>query len=98
MRIVVMVAFAGLALWRAWIDWQATIGEGYAFRLASIDRVFAENAPGSHAKVVSILQNFGPDWLWDPVFTTLFSLPLALIPALIAGILWLTRPRGRGRG
>jgi hypothetical protein len=98
MRVLLAACFAALALWRAWIDWQATIGTGYAYRLASTDAVLAANFPRSYARVQEMLEGTGISFLWDPVLRTLLGLPLALAPAVIAILLWLTLPRARGRG
>lgn len=93
-----MVAFAALALWRAWIDWQATIARGYAYRLASSDQVLTEAAPERYGAAVSWLEGSAVSWLWDPVLKFVFDLPLALVLAALALVLFLTRPRARGRG
>ena len=36
MRAVLAVVFLAAALWRAGVDWQATIGQGYAYRLGRV--------------------------------------------------------------
>jgi hypothetical protein len=78
-----------VAMWRASIDWGATIGAGYAFRLASVGQTLETAFPGLSEAA----------WLHSPVGTALMAVPLALVPALAAGLVWVTRPRrARGRG
>lgn len=98
MRIIFMLAFLGTALWRAFLDWQATIGEGYAFRPKSIGAVLSDSFPTAHDAIVKFLQSTGISWLWDPVGTTILWLPLSLVLAVPGIILWFTGSRGRGRG
>jgi hypothetical protein len=98
MRIFLVIGFAVLALWRAWIDWQATISQGYAYRLASVDDVLRTSLPQTHQSLTSGLRATGIPWLWDPIAIFVLALPLALLPAVIALLLWITRPRARGRG
>ena len=88
-RILILFLLAG-ALWRAVVDWQATIGQGNAYRFASIEAVLAEHWPGLEAGAEA------RGW-WEPVVSTLGSLPLTLVLAGIAAALWLTRRRNRGR-
>ncbi|MEM8569504.1 MAG: hypothetical protein AAGG56_01230 [Pseudomonadota bacterium] len=98
MRMVLVVVFAALALWRAWIDWHATISQGYAYRLASVESAVSSFAPSTYRGVTQSIQSLGLPWLWDPVTTFILGLPLALLPAALALVLWLTRRRARGRG
>jgi hypothetical protein len=78
-----------VAVWRAWLDWVATIGAGYAFRLASIGQTLEMAFPGLS----------DASWLHGSVGTALMAVPLAMVPAFTAGLIWVTRPRrARGRG
>ena len=98
MRAILAVVLALLALWRVIADWQGTIGAGYAFRLRSIDLVVSEQWPLGYQQLVESLQSSGVPFAWDPVGAFVMALPLALIPALLAVILWVTRGRkGDGR-
>jgi hypothetical protein len=97
-RRVMMVVLLALAGWQAWRDWQATIGAGYAYRLTSIDQALAEALPGSHASLVRAWQAAPVPWMWDPVGTTFLGLPLAMVLALLAALIWMSLPRARGRG
>ncbi len=92
MRIVLVVLLAAAALWQAWIDWQATIGAGYAYRLTSIGAALERAAPERHAALVGTGEG-GLAWLWSPIL----ALPLALTLLVLAGVIWLTRGR-RPRG
>lgn len=90
MRLVLIFLLLAGALWRAVVDWQATIAQGYAYRFASIETVLAETWPGLMSAVEP------PGW-WEQIGATLGSLPLSLVLAGIAALLWLTRRRNRGR-
>lgn len=98
MRILLVTGFAALAIWRASIDWQATIGQGYAFRMASVDGVLRKATPQAYAHGIEVIQSLGIPWLWDPVARVIVGIPLAILPATIAVLLWVTRSRARGRG
>lgn len=94
MRLVLSLVLLAAALWRAVIDWQATIGEGYAYRFASIEAVLAETWPDRWRGLVDAAEARG---FWEPVGATLAGLPLAPVLAGITALLWLTRRRNRGR-
>jgi hypothetical protein len=98
MRLLIVVVLLALAAWRAWIDWQATIGEGYAYRLTTIDQSLSHAFPEAHAELISAWQGVSPGWLWNPLGTTFLGLPLAMVLALLAALIWATRRRARGRG
>ena len=84
-------------LWRAGVDWQATIGAGYAFRLGTLGGLVSGHWPENYASLVESLQRSGVPFAWDPVGAMLMSLPVALVLAALAGALWVTRVRGRVR-
>lgn len=83
------------ALWTAVFDWQATIGQGYAFRFGTAGGLIAARWPLEYQRLVDGLQQSGFPWLWNPVGAFLLSLPVALLLAAIAGAIWLTREDGR---
>lgn len=86
MRLILILLFAATALWVAVGDWQATIGEGNAYRLRSLGTGLAEVFPGN-ALLDGIAGNtFG---------AMVLQLPLALALGGIAGLLWITRSRRR---
>jgi hypothetical protein len=91
MRVLLAAVFLVAGLWRAWIDWQATIGEGYAFRMSSIGTVLEATWPERYAAFTEGWQARG--LLWDPVGATLMALPLALMLLVVAALLWVTRRR-----
>jgi len=96
MRVVLAAVFLAAGLWRAWIDWQATIGAGYAYRLASVQTVLEATWPETTPEFVAGWEARG--LLWEPVGTTLMALPLALVLLVVATVLWVTRRRtARGR-
>jgi hypothetical protein len=90
MRLVLILLLLAAALWRAALDWAATIGQGYAFRLTSIDAALADAWPERWAGIVEAAKANGR---WDPIGATLTAVPLALVPALLAFLLWITRRR-----
>jgi hypothetical protein len=95
MRAGLVILLAAVALWRAALDWHSTIGAGYAFRLRSIGTVMSEHWPDGYASLVASLQASGVPFAWDPVGALVMAIPLALIPALLAALLWVTRDRTR---
>ncbi len=90
--LIAAILMAG-ALWQAGVDWQATIGQGYAYRLTPIGQVFANLAPETYAWLVGAWK--ASPLLWDPVGAVLMALPLALALAALAALVWFTRRRGR---
>jgi hypothetical protein len=85
------------ALWRAAVDWQATIGAGYAYRPSSVGATIAENWPGGYARLVEGLKASGVPFAWDPIGALVMSAPLSLLLAAIALLLWATRTRAARR-
>jgi hypothetical protein len=97
MRAIVTILFLGAALWRAGIDWQATIGQGYAYRLGSFGGLVSRHWPEQYAQLVRSLERSGVPYAWNPVGAVLMSLPVALVLAAVAAAVWVTRERGRAR-
>jgi hypothetical protein len=97
MRAVLTILLLGAALWCAVVDWQATIGTGYAYRLSSLGGWLATGWPDAHAGLVRTLVASRVTWAWDPVGAFLLSLPLALVLAAAGFGLWITRDRRRSR-
>ena len=93
MRALLVAVLIGLALWRAAVDWQATIGQGYAYRLTPIGQTLEDMAPETYAAVIGAWKATGVPYLWDPIGATLMALPLALVIAALAALLWFTRRR-----
>ena len=93
MRAVLVVALALAALLRVALDWQGTTGQGGVLRLSSIGQAMEAAWPKSYLQMVTGWQQSPIPLAWDPVGTTLLSLPLALLLAFIAGLLWIVRPR-----
>ena len=98
MRAIVAIIFLAAALGRAVVDWQATIGQGYAYRFGTFGSVISRHWPESYASLVNSLQRSGVPYAWDPIGAAVMSLPVALVLAAIAGAVWVTRePRVRSR-
>ena len=91
MRAVVTILFLAAALWRAVVDWQATIGQGYAYRFGTFGSLMSQYWPTNYADMVASLQRSGVPYAWDPVGAAVMSLPVALVLAAIAGVVWVTR-------
>ena len=97
MRLIAVFVLIALALWRAAIDWRATIGEGYAYRLTSISEAALETWPEQAAEKLASWEARNLPIVWDPLGSTLIGMPLALVPAILAFIVWVSRPRSRSR-
>jgi hypothetical protein len=93
MRIAFILLLLAAALAQAWIDWQATIGEGYAYRLTSIRGALEAAWPERTAEVIARIEASRVSWLWDPLGAAVTAVPLALALAGLAALLWLTRRR-----
>ncbi len=95
MRFTLIALLTAAALWRAWLDWRETIGEGYAYRLTSFGAALEDAAPDRAQALEAGLRGTGASWLWDPVATTVLALPFSVTLLAVAGLLWITRRRGR---
>ena len=97
MRAILTIALLLVAAWRAAVDWNATIGAGYAFRLDTLGGMISGYWPQNYAQLVESLQRSGVPFAWDPVGALVMSVPVALLLVALAGALWITRVRGRVR-
>jgi hypothetical protein len=95
MRWVFAILLLAAGLWQGWVDWQATIGAGYPFRMTSIGGALERADPERFAALVAAGEASGINWLWDPMMTTLLALPLALLLFVAAGIVWFVRRKRR---
>ena len=86
LRIFLIILLLALGLWQAAADWQATIGEGYAYRFTDIGEALSETWP----------DRFGAeDGAEGSVTDWLLAIPIAATLLVAAGLLWLSRPRRR---
>ena len=97
MRAILAILLLAAAFWRAAIDWQATIAEGYAYRFSTIGSVISRHWPENYARFVESLQQSGVPGAWNPVGALVMSIPVALALAALAGGVWLTRERRPAR-
>jgi hypothetical protein len=97
MRLVLAAILIGAALWRAAVDWQATIGQGYAYRFGTFGSLLKDYWPEGHMRLVVGLKASGVPWAWDPVGAVVMSIPVALILATLGIGLVVTRERARAR-
>ena len=93
MRAILAILLLAAAVWRTGVDWQATIGVGYAFRPGTIGGVIAHYWPEDYQNLVASLQASGVPFAWNPVGAFFLSLPIALVLAASALAVWLTRER-----
>ena len=93
MRAILAILLLAAAFWRAAIDWQTTIAEGYAYRFSTIGSVISRHWPESYARLVESLKQSGVPGAWDPVGAIAMSIPVALALAALAGAVRLTRER-----
>jgi hypothetical protein len=95
-RIALAALLLGAGLWRAALDWRATIGEGYAYRFTSIGRALEAALPDLHDRIAGLAAGSDGAW-WGPAVAGLLALPLALVLIGLAALLWLTRRRRERR-
>jgi len=95
MRVILIFVFAGIALWRAAVDWHATIGAGYAYRPGTFGGLASSYWPTAYARMVDTLQHGAVPYAWNPLGAVFMSIPVALFFLTLAGWLWLGRPRQR---
>jgi hypothetical protein len=97
MRAVLAILFLATAIWRIGVDWQATIGAGYAFRPGTLGGLIAHRWPEDYRNLVESLQASGVPFAWNPVGAFVLSLPVALVLAAVALGIWITRERRASR-
>ena len=93
MRIVLAVLLLGAALWRVIVDWQATIGQGYAYRFGTFGSLIQDHWPEGYTSLVVSLKQSGLPWAWDPIGAVVLSIPVAPVLAVLAALLFVTRER-----
>jgi hypothetical protein len=93
MRLVLAAILIGAALWRAAVDWQATIGQGYAYRFGTLGGLIQDHWPEGHVRLVAGLKASGLPWAWDPVGAVVMAMPVALVLATLGAALVVTRER-----
>jgi hypothetical protein len=94
-RFLIAALLLAAAVWRGWIDWQATIGEGYAYRLTSIGGALEQTWPETYAGLVAAWAAVDLPYVWDPIGRTFLALPLAAVLFALAVLVWITRRRRR---
>lgn len=96
-RIFVAVLLLTAALWRALVDWQATIGNGYAYRFTSIGVMMQNAWPDEFESMKVFWRSSGVPYAWDPVGATVMAVPVAAVLALCGGLIWLSSRRSGRR-
>ncbi len=90
MRHLLAYLFFVLSAVQGWRDWQATMGEGNAYRLSSTQTQWEVLSPGTYQSWFPILEASA---YWDPVLSTILGLPLAVILFVIGLFFYLIRRR-----
>ena len=93
MRAILTIALLLVAAWRAAVDWNSTIGAGYAYRLDTLGGMISGYWPENYAQLVDSLQRSGVPFAWNPVGAFVMSVPVALLLVALAAGLWVTRAR-----
>ena len=75
------------------IDWQATIGQGYAYRFGTLGSLIQGYWPEGYVRLVVSLKQSGIPCAWDPVGAIVMSVPVALVLATVGAGLFVTRER-----
>jgi hypothetical protein len=97
MRLVLAAVLIGAALWRAAVDWQATIGQGYAYRFETVGGMIRDHWPEGYTRLVVGLKASGLPWAWDPIGAIVLWIPVAIVLAALGVGLVITRERARAR-
>ena len=63
------------------VDWQATIGQGYAYRFSTLGTLIRGHWPEGYTSLVVSLKQSGVPFAWDPVGAIVMSIPVALVLA-----------------
>ncbi|HVH03786.1 MAG TPA: hypothetical protein VM891_12730 [Amaricoccus sp.] len=93
MRLVLGAIMIAAALWRAGVDWQATIGQGYAYRFGTLGGLLQNHWPEGYTSLAVSLKQSGVPWAWDPIGAIVMSVPVALVLAALGAALIVTRER-----
>ena len=93
MRVFFAVLLLGAALWRVAVDWQSTLGQGYAYRFGTFGSLIQNNWPEGYVHLVVSLKQSGLPWAWNPIGAIVMSVPVAPVLAAIAAALLVTRER-----
>lgn len=95
-RMFAAILLLTAAFWRAAVDWQSTIGNGYAYRFTSIGAMIQNFWPDEFESMKVFWRSSGIPYAWDPVGATVMAAPVAAVLALCAGLIWLSS-RAPGR-
>ena len=66
MRVILAVLLLGAALVLAVVDWQATIGQGYAYRFSTLGSLIQGYWPEGYARLVVSLKQSGVPYRLGP--------------------------------
>lgn len=82
-----LLLFAGL--YRAWLDWQATIANADPFRFASIGTAWES----AHAYSYEMFQTILGPWMWDNVLVWISILPITPVLFVLSALFWFSAKR-----
>ena len=93
MRLLLSLIFFSLSGWQTFTDWQATMGQGNAFRFSSVEEAWISLSAETHAEYLPILQQSTVPMLWDPVLINLITFPAAVVLFVLSALFWMVRKR-----
>jgi len=93
MRHLLALVFIALGAFQAWRDWGATIGEGEAYALSSVDAAWQSLWPAGYERFMPLLSQTEVPYLWDPLMATLMTWPLAIVCCVLGVFFFLIRRR-----
>ncbi|MEO1550699.1 MAG: hypothetical protein AAFR93_09740 [Pseudomonadota bacterium] len=79
MRHLLALVLMALGAFQAWRDWGATIGQGEAYALSSVDVAWQGLWPWGYERFVPMMAEAEVPYLWDPVMATVLTWPLAVV-------------------
>jgi hypothetical protein len=98
MRLILAILLLLAALVLAGIDWQATIGQGYAYRFSTLGTMLQGYWPEGYFRLVAGLKASRIPYLWDPIGAIVLSIPVSIfLGAIGAGLLATREKRARAR-
>ena len=95
MRAFIALIFFILALWRGWIDYTLTLGQGQAYRMISLEATWEAVSPATYETWFPILSNSDIPILWEPVLKNLFAAPAAVVFFVLALFFFGIRKKNR---
>ena len=97
MRSFLALIFFALALWRAGLDWMATVAQGEAWRFVSMETLWRGLFPNGPDVLETLVQGYLNEQVWNGLSWVLL-LPAVVLPLVLGVFFWLIRrPKGVAR-